>query len=169
VYPLVKTGGLADVVGALPPALARRGIEMRTLIPGYPAVMAGVERGAVLHTYPSLLGVKARLLAASVGDLELILLDAPELFDRPGGPYAGSGGSDHPDNWRRFAALSKAGADLAAGIAPAFHPDLVQAHDWQAAMTAAYMRYARSKIPSLVTIHNIGFQGHFPAPVFGAL
>jgi len=169
IYPLVKTGGLADVVGALPPALARRGVEMRTLIPGYPAVMARVEQGAVLRTYPSLLGVKARLVAATAGGLELIVLDAPELFDRPGGPYAGSDGSEHPDNWRRFAALSKAAADVAAGAAPAFQPDLVQAHDWQAAMAPAYMRYARTRLPTLVTIHNLAFQGHFPAAVFGAL
>ena len=168
-YPLVKTGGLADVAGALPPALARRGVGMRTLVPGYPAVMAGVQRGRVLHGYPALLGTKARLVEAGVGDLELIVLDAPELFDRPGGPYAGADGRDHPDNWRRFAALSRAGADLAAGIAPAFRPDLVQAHDWQAAMTAAYMRYAGLRTPSVVTIHNLAFQGHFPPSIFGAL
>ncbi len=168
-YPLVKTGGLADVVGALPPALAGRGVHMRTLLPGYPAVMAGVRMGRVLHSYPALLGAEARLIEASVGDLELIVLDAPELFERPGGPYADADGRDHPDNWRRFAALSRAGADLGAGIARAWRPDVVQAHDWQAAMTAAYMRYAGVERPSVVTIHNLAFQGHFPPAVFGAL
>jgi starch synthase len=168
-YPLVKTGGLADVTGALPPALARRGIEMRTLIPGYPAVMAGVEKGKLIHRYAALLGAEARLVAARAGEVELIVLDAPALFDRPGGPYAGPGGGDHIDNWRRFAALSKAGADIAGGIAKGFRPDLVQAHDWQAAMTAAYMRYAGNTRPSVVTIHNLAFQGHFPAAIFGAL
>jgi starch synthase len=168
-YPLVKTGGLADVTGALPPALARRGIEMRTLIPGYPAVMEGVSKGKLLHRYPALLGAEARLVAARAGEVELIVLDAPALFDRPGGPYAGAGGGDHIDNWRRFAALSKAGADIAGGIAKAFRPDLVQSHDWQAAMTAAYLRYAGNARPSVVTIHNLAFQGHFPAAIFGAL
>lgn len=169
IYPLVKTGGLADVAGALPPALARRGVEMRTLVPGYPAVMAGIEKGDVVHSYPALLGAGARLLAATAGELDLIVLDAPALYDRPGGPYADANGSDHPDNWRRFAALAKAGADIAAGIAPGFQPDIVQAHDWQAALVAAYMRYAGLTRPSVVTIHNLAFQGHFPASVFSGL
>ena len=142
VYPLVKTGGLADVAGALPPALARRGIAVRTLVPGYPAVMGRIGEGRVLHAWSGLLGAEARLLAAEAEGLELMVLDAPVLFDRPGGPYALPGGGDHPDNWRRFAALSRAGAEIAGGVVPEFQPDLVHAHDWQAAMTPAYMRYA---------------------------
>jgi starch synthase len=169
VYPLVKTGGLADVAGALPPALGRRGIAMRTLVPGYPSVTGRVGAARVLHAWNALLGTPARLLAATVEGLELIVLDAPALFDRPGGPYAGPDGRDHPDNWRRFAALSRAGAEVAGGAVPEFRPDLVQAHDWQAAMTPAYMRYMGVPRPSVVTVHNLAFQGQFPAGVFGGL
>ena len=63
------------------------------------------------------------------------------LYDRPGGPYGDPNGVDHPDNWRRFAALSRAGADIAGGLVPEFVPDLVHAHDWQAGLAPAYMRY----------------------------
>ena len=166
VYPLIKTGGLADVAGALPPALARRGIEVRTLLPGYPQVMETLGETAVLHTYGSLLGVPARLLAAEVAGLSLIVLDSPALYDRAGGPYGDRSGADHPDNWRRFAALCRAAIDICMGYAPGFIPDLLHAHDWQAGLTPAYLRYYDVRRPSVMTIHNIAFQGWFPPNVF---
>jgi len=169
VYPLIKTGGLADVAGALPPALARRGIEVRTLLPGYPTVLEKLSEPHVVHDYPSLLGVPARLLAAEVAGLSLIVLDSPALYDRSGGPYGDRLGADHPDNWRRFAALGRAAADVATGHVPGFVPDVVHAHDWQAGLTPAYLRYWGIPRPSVMTIHNIAFQGGFPASVFGAL
>ncbi len=169
IYPLVKTGGLADVAGALPPALGRLGIEVRTLLPGYPSVIAMMKKGKILHRFPALLGVPARLIGARIAGLDCIVLDAPDLFERAGGPYADATGHDHPDNWRRFAALSRAGAEIAGGVIPGFVPDLVHAHDWQAAMTPAYMRYAGINRPSIVTVHNLAFQGQFPAGIFGAL
>ncbi len=169
IYPLVKTGGLADVAGALPPALARRGIEMRTLIPGYPAVMAKLGETQVVHDYPALLGVPARILAAEVAGLHLLVLDSPSLYDRAGGPYGDASGHDHPDNWRRFGALCRAAVDVAMGFVPGFLPDLVHAHDWQAGLVPAYLRFYGVQRPSVMTIHNIAFQGWFPAGVFGAL
>ena len=169
IYPLVKTGGLADVAGALPPALARLGVETRTLVPGYPAVANALKNAATVHTYDALLGVEARLVAASSGPLDLLVLDAPALYDRPGGPYNAPGGADHPDNWRRFAALCRAASDIAGGLVGGFKPDLVHAHDWQAALTPAYLRFRGIFRPSIVTVHNLAFQGHFPAEVFGAL
>ena len=168
-YPLVKTGGLADVAGALPPALARRGIEVRTLLPGYPAVMRKLGQTRVLHDYPALLGVPARLLAATVEGLELVVIDSPPLYDRPGGPYGDPSGRDHPDNWRRFGALGRAAVDIAMGLVPEFLPDLVHAHDWQAGLAPAYLRFYGVPRPSVMTIHNIAFQGGFPASVFQAL
>ncbi|WP_297975822.1 glycogen synthase GlgA, partial [uncultured Amaricoccus sp.] len=168
-YPLVKTGGLADVAGALPPALARRGIEVRTLLPGYPAVMARLGETRLLHEYQALLGVPARLLAATVAGLELVVIDSPPLYDRPGGPYGDPSGRDHPDNWRRFGALGRAAVDIAMGLVPEFLPDLVHAHDWQAGLAPAYLRFYGVPRPSVMTIHNIAFQGGFPPSVFGAL
>jgi starch synthase len=85
-FPLIKTGGLADVAGALPGALAPEGIEMRTLLPGYPAVMDGLK-GAQTVARLSVLGVDAQVLAVTAGGLDLFVLDAPALYDRTGGPY----------------------------------------------------------------------------------
>src|ERR1043166_3242743 len=116
--PLVKTGGLADVAGALPGAAAAYGVAMTTLLPGYPAVLKELGQGKVLHAYDALLGEPARLLAGKLGDHPLIVLDAPGLYIRDGGPYADAAGRDWPDNWRRFAALGRAAADLAGGPAP---------------------------------------------------
>ena len=158
------------MTGALPPALASHGVGVRTLVPGYRSVMARLaKRPEVLHLYDGLLGVPARLLAAKVEGLDLIVLDAPSLYDRPGGPYADESGKDHSDNWLRFAALSRAGADVAGGLLADFTPDVVQAHDWQAAMTAAYMKFSGVAVPSIVTVHNLAFQGQFSAGIFGAL
>ena len=169
VYPLIKTGGLADVAGALPPAMARRGIEMRTLLPGYRAVMSKLGRPRVVHDFPSLLGAPARLIAAEADGLSLLVLDAPQLYDRPGGPYVGPDGLDHPDNWRRFGALCRAAADVARGVLDEFVPDLVHAHDWQAGLAPAYLRFHGIGKPSVITIHNIAFQGWFPPGAFGYL
>ena len=171
-YPLIKTGGLADVAGALPGALAPHGVAMTTLLPAYPAVVQslGKAKGKVMHRYADLLGVEARLVRHRLGALELILLDAPALFARDGGPYSDRNGAEWPDNWRRFAALGRAAADLADGLVPDLSFDLVHAHDWQAAMAPAYMKFTGAgRTPSLVTIHNLAFQGRFGADIFPRL
>ena len=107
-YPLIKTGGLADVTGALPAALAPLGVTMRTLLPGYPAVMRAARRTAAsVAEFDELL--RRPGAAASPGGpagSTSSSLDAPHLYDRPGNPYLGPDGKDWPDNWRRFAALS---------------------------------------------------------------
>lgn len=171
--PLVKTGGLADVAGALPEALAPHGVSVTTLLPGYPAVMARLKRGKVLHAYEDLLGQPARLVAGKLGDRPLVALDAPGHFARDGGPYGDAAGKDWADNWRRFAALGRAAADLAGGAVKGCRFDLLHAHDWQAAMGPAYLRFAPPAggraVPSVMTIHNIAFQGHFGRETFAAL
>ena len=170
IFPLIKTGGLADVTGALPIALARQGVATRTLIPGFPQVLKAVEKSAPLRQYPAMHGGKVAIFAATFAGLDLLVLDAPHLFDRPGGPYGDSTGADWPDNWRRFSALSFAGADIAAGAIKGYRPDVVHAHDWQAALTLAYMRYGPTAgTPSVMTVHNLAFQGRFGAGIFGEL
>lgn len=178
-HPLVKTGGLADVAGALPPALARHGVEVRTLLPGYPKVLEAAGGGEVVHRWDAPgdapWGGPAALRRARVAGLELYVLDAPGLYDRPGGPYADASGADHGDNWRRFAALARAGAELGRGALAEFVPDVVHAHDWQAGLVPAYLRRdgaragAGAGAPSVVTVHNLAFQGRFDAGVFPAL
>ncbi|PLP59654.1 glycogen synthase GlgA [Mesorhizobium loti] len=170
IFPLVKTGGLADVTGALPVALAGKGVAMRSLIPGYPVVMDALKKKKTGTTYQALHGGKATVQVAQVDGLDLLVLDAPHLFDRIGGPYGDSNGRDWQDNWRRFAALSRVGGDIAGGSIAGYKPDIVHAHDWQSAMTLAYMRYGKAVgTPSLITVHNLAFQGQFGAGIFGEL
>ncbi len=170
IYPLIKTGGLADVVGALPGALAELGIRVRTLIPGYPVVLAALDRPECLHVWPDLFGGEARLLAGSANDLDLLVLDAPGLFARLGNPYTGPDGQDWPDNARRFAALARAAADIGMRMVPGYAPDIVHAHDWQAGLTHAFLHHSGPTRPGTVlTLHNLAFQGMFPAQLFPAL
>ena len=161
VYPLVKTGGLADVGGALPSALKAERVAVRTLIPGYPQVIKRLRRAEAVKVFDALGGGPARLLAARVAGLDLFVLDAPHLFDRPGGPYGGPGG-EWPDNAVRFAALARAAASVGQGVLESWRPDVVHAHDWQAGLTAAYLHYDAAARPATVmTVHNLAFQGQF--------
>ena len=170
IFPLIKTGGLADVVGALPAALAREGVEIRTVVPAYPAVLAKLADAETAHEYADLFGGPARVLAGEAGGLELFAIDAPHLFNRPGNPYLGLDGLNWPDNARRFAALARVGADIGLGAIDAFRPQVVHAHDWQAALAPAYLHYAdRPRPGTAITIHNIAFQGHFSISTFGEL
>lgn len=170
VHPLVKTGGLADVAGALPAALKPHGVAMRVLMPGYPAVMEALGRPKELATVAKLFGGPARIVGGRAAGLRVIAIDAPHLFERSGGPYANPAGADWPDNWRRFAALGWTGAALADGLAAGYQPQIVHAHDWQAALAPVYMRYTGSRrASSVITIHNLAFQGQFPAAIFGEL
>lgn len=162
-FPLVKTGGLADAVAALPGALAAHDVAVTTLLPGYPAVLAAASAEGPVATMPDLFGGPARILAGRSGANALLLLDAPHLFDRPGGPYQDPRGAEWADNGARFAALGRAAAHLAQ------HFDAVHAHDWQAGLAPAYLRYAVPRVPVLATIHNLAFQGKFPAALFPVL
>lgn len=169
--PFIKTGGLADVAGALPEAVAAHDVEMTTLLPGYPAVMRALGKGRQVQKWESLLGEPARLISGKVGDHRLLALDCPAYFDREGGPYGDAKGSDWPDNWRRFAAFGRAATDVATVASKSRKFDLVHAHDWQAAMTLPYLRFASAKpnLPAVITIHNMAFQGYFDAAVFPRL
>jgi len=167
-YPLVKTGGLADVTGALPKALASQNAAVRSLVPGYPAVIAALNNARVLHYYADFFGDEARLIGGYAKDLDVIALDAPHLFRRPGNPYLGPDGKDWPDNAHRFAALALAAAEVGQGVIADYVPDILHLHDWQAALAAVYVKF-RGGPKTLVTIHNIAFQGQFPASVFASL
>ena len=169
-FPLAKTGGLGDVAGALPPALAAEGYTVRTLIPGYPSALARLHGAQPVLSRPSLFGGAARVLAGKVGELDVLLLDAPHLFARDGGLYVDTAGQEWPDNAQRFAALSQIAADIAQGAVAGFLPDVVHAHDWQAGLVPAYLRYRDGRRPATVfTVHNLSFQGHFPAALLAEL
>jgi starch synthase len=167
--PLVKTGGLADVAGALPGALAPFGYEMRTLLPGYRDVLAQVPGARAVMSEPDLLGGKGRILYAEVDGLKVYVLDAPHLFDRDGTPYMDARGRDFPDNPERFAALSWMAARIADKGAAKWKPKLVHCHDWQAGLVPYYLRLHAIKVPCVFTIHNIAFHGIAPADRIEAL
>lgn len=167
-YPLVKTGGLADVTGALPGALNSHGVTMRTLVPGYPAVLAALENAQTVHEFSSLMGAPATLKSGKAKDLDVFVLDAPHLFNRAGNPYLGPDGKDWPDNPQRYAALSEVAADLARGALGSYKADVLHLHDWQSALAAVYVRY-RGGPKTIITVHNIAFQGQFPAGYFNLL
>ncbi|HEY0044468.1 MAG TPA: glycogen synthase GlgA [Allosphingosinicella sp.] len=170
IYPLVKTGGLADVAGALPAALAREGFAIRSLVPGYPAVLAAMRRAEAVHVFEELFGGPARLLAGRAKGLDLFVIDAPHLYERPGNPYQQPGGADWPDNAVRFAALAQVGARLGQGLVTGFEPRIVHCHDWQAGLAPAYLAYSGAPRPGTVmTVHNLAFQGAFPAELLGTL
>lgn len=165
VYPLVKTGGLADVAGALPAALSQRH-DLKVLLPAYEGVQHLLEElreGATLGN-PFGYG-EMRLLTGHLpgSDVEYWLLDCPNLFHRQGGPYLNADGHDHADNHRRFAALSWAGAVVAQyGHLLGWQPDIVHAHDWQTGLLPAYLKAWNQRHPPVVfTIHNMLFTGSF--------
>ncbi|HEX9302064.1 MAG TPA: glycogen synthase GlgA [Casimicrobiaceae bacterium] len=169
-YPLVKTGGLADVVGALPAVLVREGILLRTLIPGYPAVIDALSGGDTVHTFAELHGGPARLIVARAGGLDLFALDAPHLYARAGNPYVGPDGKEWPDNALRFAALCECAAAIARGVVPGYVPQIVQAHDWQAGLLPAYLHYAgRPRPATVMTVHNLAYQGLYPRTLLSTL
>jgi len=170
VFPLIKTGGLADVVGALPGALAPLGVEMRVLVPGYPAVLEKLKRRASATPLGPLFGGEARLLAGKAAGLDLFALDAPHLFARPGNPYVDQHGHDWPDNAERFAALSLVAARIGTGLVGGYRPDVVHGHDWQAGLMPAYLHYGGGARPhTVMTVHNLAFQGRFPAELLATL
>ncbi len=165
--PLVKTGGLADVAGALPGALAGEGVEMRTLLPGYPAVMAAADGAA--HELGRLFGGEARLVEGRLGDTVLYALDAPHLFEREGSIYLGPDGHDWPDNPQRFAALSMAAARIGTEGVAGWTPEVLHLHDWQAGLAPVYLRGLGGTAKTVVTVHNIAFQGLAPAEMLDEL
>lgn len=162
-YPIIKTGGLADVAGALPIALEADGIGVRTLVPGYPAVMDALTDAHELFEWQLFFGGTTRLIEGRCGELKLFVLDAPHLFARPGNPYLSPDGKDWPDNGRRFAALARMADNIGLGAVASFVPDIVHAHDWQAALAPAYLHYSgRPRPGTVITVHNLAFQGRFP-------
>src|SRR5262245_12597456 len=163
--PLTKTGGLGDVSSALPAALRQHGMDVRVLLPGYAEVLEQtkpVERAAL-----QVLGFDVRVREAG----DLWVLDCPPLYLRDGGPYQDAAGADWGDNALRFAVLSKAASVLAGDASPLpWRPDCVHCNDWPAALTAAYLAFGKAaSAASVVTVHNLAFQGVFDAALLGRL
>ena len=169
--PWVKTGGLGDVGAALPAALHRAHHDVRVLIPAYPALLKAFPDARQVADLPALAPAlpPARLLAAEADGLSLLLLDCPALFDRPGNPYLDANGHDWADNGIRFGLLSRVAARLGQPASPlGWQPDVVNLNDWQSALAPAWLHY-EGGAASVVTVHNIAFQGNFAAELLPAL
>ncbi|MCF8208724.1 MAG: glycogen synthase GlgA [Rhodoferax sp.] len=174
IFPLVKTGGLADVVGALPQALIASGAQVRLLLPGLPAIVQGVKLQKVVCTIGAIFGagqVTLRLGKMVDSGVEVYIVDAPYLYKRPGSPYQGLDGSEWSDNVQRFALLGWVAAHLAAGeFDTGWTPDVLHAHDWHAAMACAYVSCRPvTSAATIFTVHNLAYQGVFPVDDFHLL
>ena len=172
-HPLIKTGGLGDVAGSLPQELKRLRHDVRLILPGYRAVMAGAGQLTLVREL-QLPGADApvRLLQGFLPDSKAVLyiVDSPSHFDRPGGPYAGPDGKDWPDNAARFALFCRAVTEIAQGRAGIdWRPQLVHCHDWQTGLIPALLALEPQRPSTVFTIHNLAYQGLFDWNTFAAL
>lgn len=170
IAPWVKTGGLGDVAAALPPAMRKAGVDMRVLVPYYPALRKAFPEHsapevATLDGFGAAFADAALRIAKAPDGTPLMLLDCPAYFDRGGNPYLGPEGHDWLDNHLRFGLLSRVAAWLGseANRLP-WRPKVIHCNDWQAGLAPAYLNLLPGgRARSLVTIHNLAFQGLFGA------
>ncbi|HEY9447048.1 MAG TPA: glycogen synthase GlgA, partial [Burkholderiales bacterium] len=173
--PWVKSGGLGDVSAALPSALRAAGADVRVLVPGYARLIEALPDARVMCELADLGGAfePARLLYAERGlAVPLYLIDCPHYYHRPGSAYQDAQGRDWDDNYLRFGLLSRVAALLAAAGSPLeWQPDVLQCNDWPAALAPAYLHYGRASgaAATLMTVHNLAFQGNYDAHVLAAL
>jgi starch synthase len=172
IAPLIKTGGLADVSAALPAALHGMGLDMRVLLPGYPQVLKALPRlqfAARFTNFPDF--PEVNLLSGALPDgVPLWVIDCPEMYSRGGGPYQDEQGVDWIDNAQRFGLLSRIAALLGSADTPLeWKPDVVHCNDWQAGLTPAYLHFSPAPAPSVMTVHNLAFQGVFPPQLVAEL
>lgn len=168
--PWVKTGGLGEVAASLPRALTGLGLDVKVLMPAYRSLQPMVAAGRVCAHWPAHgpwpAGrlVEAPEKTSSTAGFTLLLLDCPELFDLPGGPYQNADGVDHPTNAPRFGLLSHVAALLGSDRSPwpEWRADLVHCHDWTAGLAPMYLSRLPDRAASIMTIHNLAFQGLFP-------
>ncbi|MFP4181146.1 MAG: glycogen synthase GlgA [Thiohalospira sp.] len=169
-WPLLKTGGLADVAYGLPRALREEGVDVRLVLPAHPDAVARLEgpvqrREAHLDDRPLTL-IEGTLPGTGV---PVWLVDDPPLFARAGNPYTTEDGVPWPDNARRYHRLSRVAAALAAGELAEWRADLLHANDWQTALAPLFLRDWPERPASLFTIHNLAYRGLFPASTLNQL
>lgn len=174
IAPWVKTGGLGDVASALPPALAAAGARIKVLVPAYPAFLDAFPNASL---FVSLTALAPRLLPCRVlnagfiaEDVELLLLDAPLHFARAGNAYSDETGQEWADNAYRYGLLSRVAAWIAEhGNRVGWQPDILHCNDWHTALAPAYLHFLGGRTPSLLTVHNLAFQGLYSAATLAEL
>jgi starch synthase len=159
------------VIAALPAAIAAAAADVRLCLPGLPALLDAARGTEIARLVTPFATERVRIGLARLpgGQPPAYIVDHPAFYDRPGGPYVGPEGGEFPDNHRRFALLGWAAAALAEGADPAWRPRILHGHDWHTGLAPAYLRARASTVPSVFTIHNLGYQGLFPADRFGDL
>ena len=164
-YPFVKTGGLGDIAGALPQALIEEGADIRLLVPGYPGILQNLKNETPLRKLEPFFGRNdAQLLSGRLNGIPAYVIDCPSFYDRIS-PYGDENGKDWADNHLRFAALCRVAADIHLYDAE-WKPDVIHANDWQCGLIPAYLQSRGNDRPRCVfTIHNMAYQGNFPASV----
>jgi starch synthase len=171
-YPLIKTGGLADVSHSLPNQLQAAGADVRLLLPAYRSVLEKLDCVRVLGWIDTGFGTQVRILETrhEAFDMPVWLVDESHLFDRPGNPYTNADGHDWADNPRRFNQFSHAAALLAADVLDTgWRADIVHANDWQTALVPAYLSFSMNRPKSVFTIHNIAYDCQFDYGTFQAM
>jgi starch synthase len=172
IAPWVKAGGLGDVAQALPAALAGAGVDVRVLVPAYRALKAAFPQARPATTFarPGGALAGARVLQATGPHFPLYLLDCDACFDRPGGPYQSAANEDWPDNHLRYGLLSRIASLAGTQGLDGWRPDLVHCNDWQAGLAPAYFaREGGAHAASVMTVHNLAYQGLFAADLLDAL
>jgi len=166
-FPLVKTGGLGDVLYSLPHALHARGVDIRLVLPGYRALLRQLDEVRILG-WCDVRGaegiVSARILETRHPDFAfpLWVVDCPTLFDRAGNPYVSASGQDWPDNAERFTVFARVAALLSEDVLElGWKPAVVHAHDWQTGLVAAFLANQAERPKTVFTIHNLAYGGHF--------
>lgn len=159
-FPLLKTGGLADVTGALPAAQIAEGADARVLIPAFPDIKKGITGTRIVGELDTFAGHVTLLYGEFMG-VGIYLIDIPGLYERPGSPYHDQSLYAYHDNYLRFALLGWIGCELACGFDPAWRPNIVHSHDWHAGLTSAYIAARGHPARTVFTVHNLAFQGLF--------
>lgn len=171
IFPLLKTGGLADIAGALPAALQTVGCQVRVVLPGFPSILADLTDSWVMAELTAPWGERLQVRQGRLRTLALdaYVIDLPHLYARPGSPYEDAWRQPYADNHRRFALLSWVAAQLAHGLDAHWQPQVVHSHDWHAGLTSAYlafMSHSSLRVATVFTIHNLAYQGVFSPACF---
>jgi starch synthase len=168
IYPLLKTGGLADVAGALPAALKQQGCDVRVLLPGFTAILKDLVNPQSIGQIVTPWGTKLDILRGLLKSLNLVayVIKAAPYYERPGNPYDDQLQQPYADNVYRFASLGLVAAQIAQSYDANWQPRVVHSHDWHAGLSAAYLKQSAAKVTNVFTVHNLAYQGLFAAKHF---
>lgn len=161
-FPLLKTGGLADVIGALPDAQIAAGVDVRLILPAFPDVCAGITN-SILITHIETFAGRVSLRYGNYQGKGIYLIDVPKLYERSGSPYHDQSLYSWPDNHKRFGLLGWIACEIACGLDSNWKPDIIHAHDWHAGLACAYLVARGRPARSIFTVHNLAYQGLFSA------